>query len=51
MDIVCDAKINVTDSQRNSTSAQQFNDDDVWQDLIGIALDPPDHRKKCDKCQ
>lgn len=24
--------------------------EDVWQDLIGIAPDPPDQREKCEYC-
>lgn len=42
MDTVYNTKRAVTES---------FNDDGVWQDLIGIAPDPPDRRKKCEKCQ
>lgn len=44
----------VTVSQQSSSSntldTQQFNDDCVWQELIGIAPDPPVRRKKCEKC-
>lgn len=52
---------NKSESQCNNTldthRTQHIKDDDddehdgVWQDLIGIAPDPPDRRKKCDKCQ
>lgn len=54
MDTVFNIKRNVMESQCSSTSdTQQSYDynDDAWQDLIGIAPDPPDRREKCEKCQ
>lgn len=36
----------------SSVSLQQFDTEaDAWQDLIGIAADPPDQREKCDYCR
>lgn len=61
METVCNLKRNVTESQHSNTSStpqSTYDDDDddddnnsVWQDLIRIAPDPPDRRKKCEKCQ
>lgn len=52
MDTVCNKKTNVIDAKSSSTLyTQQPVDDDVWQDLLSITPDLPDHREKCEKCR
>lgn len=40
---------NVLSSLSNSI-ADAENVEEAWQDLVGIAPDPPDRREKCEKC-
>lgn len=35
--------------RKNSTADDE--EDEVWQDFLGIAADPPDRREKCEYCQ
>lgn len=54
MDQKCDIKPSLMESKCNTQPTNDSlvdDDDNVWQDLIGIAPDPPDRREKCEKCQ
>lgn len=40
-------------NNRKNTKIDYYDEErveDVWQDLIGIAPDPPDQREKCEYC-
>lgn len=42
-----------TSEKMDNKSCENLVDDDeeeVWQDLLGITADPPDRREKCEYC-
>lgn len=42
---------NHINQQQNGISDDfEEEEEDVWQDLVGIAADPPDRREKCEYC-
>lgn len=43
--------LNAKNIESSVSSQQSDTEEDAWQDLIGIAADPPDQREKCDYCR
>lgn len=49
MDNFTAVEAKVAKSRQNSINDEE-NVDGAWQDLVGIAPDPPDRREKCENC-
>lgn len=47
METIKSIESNETNSQNGSVADEQ----EVWQDLLGIVADPPNQREKCEYCQ
>lgn len=49
MELATNSETNVRNSTQYSL-IDDINEEDVWQDLVGIAADPPDRREQCEHC-
>lgn len=41
----------VTNNQHVSTNGEVKENENSWQELLGITADPPERRDKCEKCK